>query len=60
MTETPAVTAAVGATELQDLAAKLNDLLRLRTLPFGMKLFEELDEMNAVPRLRRVRGRAAS
>ncbi len=53
MTETAAATAAIGATELQDLAGKLNDLLRLRTLPFGMKLFEDLDEMNAVPRLRR-------
>ena len=38
---------------IADLAAQLSDLLRLRTLPIGMKLFESLDEMAAVPGLRR-------
>ena len=30
----------VGAAELKELAGKLNDLLRIRTLPIGMKQFE--------------------
>ncbi len=33
----------------------LNRLLRLRTTPIGMKLFETADEMEAVPRIRRPR-----
>ena len=49
MTETPAP---IGATELQDLAVKLNDLLRLRTLPFGMKLFEDEAEMLGIKGVR--------
>jgi len=36
-----------------ELAAQLEQLLRLRTLPIGMKLFESVDEMAAVPGLRR-------
>ena len=43
----------VGARDLQELAAKLNELLRIRTLPIGMKQFESLEEMNAIPGLRR-------
>jgi uncharacterized protein (DUF169 family) len=35
------------------LGEQLSNLLRLRTLPIGMKLFEDLDEMAAVPGLRR-------
>ena len=35
----------VGAAELRDLAGKLNDLLKIRTLPIGMKQFESLEEM---------------
>lgn len=35
------------------LVADLNRLLRLRTTPIGMKLFETVEEMEAVPRLRR-------
>jgi uncharacterized protein (DUF169 family) len=35
------------------LAEQLNQLLRLRTFPIGMKLFEDVDAMNAVPGLRR-------
>ena len=36
-----------------ELVADLNRLLRLRTTPIGMKLFETVAEMEAVPRLRR-------
>ena len=36
-----------------DLVAGLNRYLRLRTTPIGMKLFETVAEMEAVPRIRR-------
>ena len=42
----------VGAAELRELAGKLNDLLRIRTLPIGMKQFETLEEMQQVSGLR--------
>ncbi|MEM7276188.1 MAG: hypothetical protein AAF547_24150, partial [Actinomycetota bacterium] len=35
------------------LVGDLNRLLRLRTTPIGMKLFETVEEMEAVPRIRR-------
>ncbi|MEE8336586.1 MAG: DUF169 domain-containing protein [Dehalococcoidia bacterium] len=35
------------------LVAELNELLRLRVTPIGMKLFESVEEMEAVPRIRR-------
>ena len=35
------------------LVADLNRLLRLRTTPIGMKLFETVAEMEAIPRIRR-------
>lgn len=35
------------------LVEQLNGLLRLRTLPIGMKLFESVEEMEAIPRVRR-------
>ncbi|MEM1437031.1 MAG: DUF169 domain-containing protein [Pseudomonadota bacterium] len=35
------------------LVAGLNQYLRLRTTPIGMKLFESADEMAAIPRIRR-------
>ena len=35
------------------LVDDLNRLLRLRTTPIGMKLFESADEMEAVPKIRR-------
>ena len=38
-----------------ELVAELNRLLRLRTTPIGMKLFETRAEMEAVPRIRRPR-----
>lgn len=41
--------------EIKDLAERLVSLLKLRTLPIGMKLFEDLDEMASIPGLRRPR-----
>jgi uncharacterized protein (DUF169 family) len=35
------------------IAARLEHLLRLRALPFGMKLFENAAEMAAIPKIRR-------
>lgn len=43
------------AETLKALAAELMDLLRLRTLPIGLKLFEDIAEMERIPRLRRPR-----
>ena len=36
-----------------DLVASLNNLLRLRTTPIGMKLFATKAEMEAIPKIRR-------
>ena len=36
-----------------DLLDRLQNVLRLRTTPIGMKLFETVAEMEAVPRIRR-------
>jgi uncharacterized protein (DUF169 family) len=41
------------AGELAQCAAELERLLRLRALPFGMKLFASRAEMEAVPKIRR-------
>jgi len=38
---------------MQPLVAKLEGLLRLRSIPFGMKLFESVAEMEAIPKIRR-------
>lgn len=38
---------------LAEAAAKLEALLRLRAIPFGMKLFERRADMEAIPRIRR-------
>src|SRR6478672_11599235 len=38
---------------IADLAEQLNQLLRLRTFPIGMKLFEDVAAMEAIPGLRR-------
>jgi uncharacterized protein (DUF169 family) len=35
------------------LVAELNDLLRLKTTPIGMKLYHTVAEMEAIPRIRR-------
>lgn len=38
---------------LAETATKLEALLRLRAIPFGMKLFERRADMEAIPRIRR-------
>lgn len=43
---------ALDAEALKTLGARLQDLLRLRTLPISMKLFETVDAMRAIPGLR--------
>ena len=40
-------------TPLADTAARLESLLRLRSIPFAMKLFESRAEMEAIPKIRR-------
>jgi uncharacterized protein (DUF169 family) len=42
-----------GSFDWPALVADLNRLLRLRTTPVGMKLFDTVEEMEAVPRIRR-------
>ena len=37
----------------QETVDSLNRLLRIRTTPIGMKLFETVEEMEAIPRIRR-------
>ena len=39
--------------DLPALAAELERLLRLRSIPFGMQLFERRADMEAIPRIRR-------
>ena len=41
---------------MKELVAKLEGLLRLRSVPFGMKLFESVEAMQAVPKIRRPKG----
>jgi uncharacterized protein (DUF169 family) len=55
MTDAPPIADAppLDAKEIAELARQLTELLRLRTLPFGMKLFESAEEMAKVPGLRR-------
>jgi len=38
---------------IKELVAKLESLLRLRSIPFGMKLYETVAEMEAIPKIRR-------
>jgi uncharacterized protein (DUF169 family) len=42
--------------DLPSTAATLERLLRLRSIPFGMKLFESIEAMQAVPKIRRPQG----
>jgi uncharacterized protein (DUF169 family) len=44
---------AIDGKTIAELAEQLNQLLRLRTFPIGMKLFADVAEMEAVPGLRR-------
>ena len=39
--------------DLPQLAAELERVLKLRAIPFGMKLFESVEEMAAIPKIRR-------
>ncbi len=39
--------------DLPSLMARLNSALRLRTTPIGMKLFETVEAMEAIPKIRR-------
>ena len=39
--------------DFKELVAALNRLLRLRTTPIGMKMYESVEEMEAIPRVRR-------
>jgi uncharacterized protein (DUF169 family) len=45
--------AALDGKVIAELAEQLNQLLRLRTFPIGMRLFEDIAEMQAIPGLRR-------
>jgi uncharacterized protein (DUF169 family) len=42
--------------DCKTIAADLERLLRLRSIPFGMKLFETRAEMEAIPKIRRPKG----
>jgi uncharacterized protein (DUF169 family) len=44
-------------TEAQRLVADVNTLLRLKTTIIGMQLFETVEEMEAIPRIRRPKSR---
>ena len=39
--------------DLKEIVASLNKLLKLRTIPIGMKLFETVEEMESIPKIRR-------
>ena len=43
----------MSAAPLAEVAAQLERLLKLRAIPFGMKLFERVEEMEAIPKIRR-------
>lgn len=44
------------AAALRDTAQALERLLRLRAIPFGMKLYENVADMEAIPKIRRPNG----
>ena len=41
---------------MKETVAKLEQLLRLRSIPFGMKLYETVAAMEAIPKIRRPKG----
>ena len=51
MTDTTTPTAE--ATDWAALSAELEQTLRLRSIPFAMKMFERREDMEAIPRIRR-------
>ena len=53
MTDTPTAPPEPDAYDWPALVGSLNQLLRLRTTPIGMKMFETVEEMEAIPRVRR-------
>lgn len=52
---TAAAAPATAPTDLKALVAELNALLRLKTTVIGMKLYPTVEEMEAIPRIRRPR-----
>jgi uncharacterized protein (DUF169 family) len=44
---------AIDAAKLSDIAAELERVLKLRAIPIGMKLFESVEAMAAIPKIRR-------
>ena len=42
--------------DLPAIAAELERVLKLRAIPFGMKLFETVEAMEAIPKIRRPKG----
>ena len=49
----PSANTRLAASDFQTLASELEKVLRLRSIPFGMKLCESVEAMQAVPRIRR-------
>lgn len=43
----------MGGYDWKTIVAELDRLLKLRSVPFGMKLFERREEMEAIPKIRR-------
>lgn len=43
----------MGGHDWKTIVAELDRLLKLRSVPFGMKLFERREEMEAIPKIRR-------
>ena len=39
--------------DLKEIVASLNNLLKLRTIPIGMKMFESIEEMESISKIRR-------
>ena len=39
--------------DLNEVVASLNKLLKLRTIPIGMKMFESIEDMESIPKIRR-------
>jgi uncharacterized protein (DUF169 family) len=59
MSETAHTPAAAPAYDYEALVDGLNRYLRLRTLPIGMKRFKTRAEMEAIPKIRRPKGKHA-
>ena len=53
MSDSSVITSDHGTHDWVQLVSDLNRFLRLRTTPIGMKLFKTVEEMEAIPRVRR-------